>query len=160
MCVKTCLHACVCTKRRLWGLRKPLRTDYLDPECMCVYLHIIYILHIFSGRGVWGWRGRTLISRGQDLGVFQWPPAQPASSSLVLHPLPSFSEALTHKPKKIYSMLAPASVRWLPNKVKKLKAIFHSRVAVYIPCYNTGMWKPRQKCFNILDVIPVYKFGI
>lgn len=46
--------------------------------------------------------------------VFPWPP-------------PSLSEALTHKPRKIYSTLAPPSARWLPNKVKQLKVIFHFR---------------------------------
>lgn len=72
-------------------------------------------------------------------------PAQPSSSSLFLHPLPSLSEALTHKPKKIYSMLAPPSACWLPNKVMHLKVVFHSTVAAYFLCYNTGMLKSCQK---------------
>lgn len=124
MCVKNaCVNVCVDAGLRMRGPCKPLSTDKRDTACFCISIYIyIYILSIFSGSGSGG--GQTLISGGQDLGVLLLA----LHMAFLLPSLPLTScFPLSHNPRKIYSTLAPPSGRWLPNKVKLAKVIFHFR---------------------------------
>lgn len=120
MCVKVCLCVCVCERSGCEDCVNLFQQIiWVLYVCVCAspyHIHTIHTLRVWCMK----WRGTDTYlpragSRSLTTGL-----TRPSSSPVVfLWPPPSPSEALTHKPRKIYSTLAQLSACWLSNKVKQ-----------------------------------------